>query len=117
MVPETALLFFTRSAALEAAEKTFVFGKYQQTNYKIASLIIQNARRVTKSSCLPVFEVNELHQHGAGFGEKLANAIQSVFDNGFKNVVVIGNDCPQLTADIINNCRSATSTPRPCFRS
>jgi glycosyltransferase A (GT-A) superfamily protein (DUF2064 family) len=103
LLTETALLFFTPKAALDAIEKTFVFAKNQKTNQKIASLFVRNTRKIAKSSCLPVFEVNELQQHGAGFGEKLANAIESVFDNGFRNVVVIGNDCPQLTVGIITN--------------
>jgi glycosyltransferase A (GT-A) superfamily protein (DUF2064 family) len=102
LVNETALLFFSRTAASEAANKAFVNAKNRKTNIKAASLFIQNSRKVAISSGLPVYELNEHKQIGDGFGERLANALEGVFNAGFENVIVIGNDCPQLTGAIIN---------------
>ena len=105
MVNKTALLFFTRTAASEAANKTFVPVSNRKTNSKVASVFIQHSRKVANSSGLPVYELNEHKQTGNGFGEKLANAMEGVFNAGFENVIVIGNDCPQLTVAIISTAK------------
>lgn len=45
---------------------------------------------------LPYFHFDETKQIGNSFGERLVNAMQKVFANGFENVIVVGNDCPSL---------------------
>lgn len=45
-------------------------------------------------------------QQGSTFGEKLANAIDSVFQKGFQKIIVIGNDCLTLTSHQINKAAS-----------
>jgi hypothetical protein len=102
LLQKTALLLFTRTAALEAAHKAFVPAKFRQGNLKIASHLVCNSRKIARSANLPVHEVNEDKQVGESFGERLSNAIEGVFEKGFENVVIIGNDCPQLTVDGIN---------------
>ena len=112
MTEKTALLFFTRTSASEAAHKTFVHSKSTASNFLIASLFIKNARTVATSSRLPVFEINEKQQLGEGFGERLANAIENVFAEGFENVIVIGNDCPRLTNALLTSAADALKTQK-----
>lgn len=50
---------------------------------------------------LPFFLVDEYLQEGNGFGEKFANAISSVFQKDCHNVIVIGNDCPELSSKFL----------------
>ena len=40
-------------------------------------------------------------QEGEDLGEKMLNAFALAFNRGYDKVVVIGSDCPQLTAEII----------------
>ena len=40
-------------------------------------------------------------QSGAGLGEKMKNAFSDVFDLGYKRVIIIGTDCPELSPAII----------------
>lgn len=40
-------------------------------------------------------------QEGHNLGERMQNAFQEVFDEGYKKVVIIGTDCPSLTEEII----------------
>lgn len=41
-------------------------------------------------------------QAGQDLGERMANAFQSGFAEGYRSIVLIGTDCPELTADILD---------------
>lgn len=48
---------------------------------------------------------------GAGhLGERLQRAFQTAFQNGANRVVVIGSDCPEITADDVDRAWSALKT-------
>lgn len=40
-------------------------------------------------------------QNGADLGERMKNAFQHGFDNGYKRIVLIGSDLPDITSEII----------------
>lgn len=52
-----------------------------------------------KKSGLTYFLITEKEQNGRSFGERFTNAIQFVFNQGFDNVITIGNDTPQLSVN------------------
>ncbi len=94
----TALLLFTRRSEKESLAKNFLpFGNAAK-NQAITQKIIDRSIELAKNSGLPFFVWDEKLQHGDCFGERLANAITAVFDKGFHKLIVIGNDCPQLTS-------------------
>ncbi|MDQ6815178.1 MAG: DUF2064 domain-containing protein [Bacteroidota bacterium] len=101
LTEQTALLFFSKTASVEAESKCFFESKNRKVNSKISKLLIANSRKTLTQSGLRVFEVSSTEQTGNSFGEKVSNAIESVFLRGFENVIVIGNDCPQLTVFIL----------------
>lgn len=41
-------------------------------------------------------------QKGGNLGERMSHAISGAFQSGYKRVVIIGSDCPELTSEIIN---------------
>jgi len=41
-------------------------------------------------------------QHGDDLGERMKNAFQNAFENGYASVCVIGTDCYELTSEIID---------------
>jgi glycosyltransferase A (GT-A) superfamily protein (DUF2064 family) len=96
----TALIFFSRTAAAEASCKQLLNGGTKQ-NYKAVDVLIQSSRKVAEKSGVPLFIFTENQQKGNSFGEKLSTSVQSVFDKGFDKLIIIGNDCPQLTAQNI----------------
>lgn len=57
--------------------------------------------QVAEATGLPVFIVDKSTQNGNSFGEKLASAMNVVFTRNFKSVIAIGNDCPQLSTEIL----------------
>ena len=100
MNSNTAILFFTRSASLEARHKTLV-SRSQSYNQELISCLIHHSSSIAKASKLPVYTIDSAQQVGNSFGERLANAIEQVYSKGYEKVICIGNDCPELTTSQI----------------
>lgn len=91
-----AVLFFSRSAAQEASAKQWLSRQGDQGNKLIAKSLIQNSLQVLEKAGLPVYQIDESSQRGRTFGERIANAFQDVFDKGYRGVIAVGNDTPDL---------------------
>ncbi|MCB0738970.1 MAG: TIGR04282 family arsenosugar biosynthesis glycosyltransferase [Bacteroidetes bacterium] len=48
-------------------------------------------------------------QDGKNLGKRMINAFNWAFENGYKKVIIMGSDCPELNAEIINKGFSALS--------
>lgn len=92
---KTAILIFAQSAQKEAASKPF------KNAAKVFTQLNKHTLDTVKKTKLPYFLATENAQIGITFGERLTNAIQSVYDQGFDNVITIGNDTPHLRASHI----------------
>ena len=97
----TALLLFSRSSGEESRAKNFLPFDNAPKNKAITQKIIDRSILSAKNTGLPFFVWDEKLQRGNYFGERLANAIVAVFEKGFEKIIVIGNDCPQLTSSHI----------------
>jgi glycosyltransferase A (GT-A) superfamily protein (DUF2064 family) len=87
---KTAILVFANSAAEELSHKAIPNGKV------LFQTLTQETLQKANRTGLPCFHVSEKEQKGNSFGERFTNAIQTVFEEGFDNVITIGNDTPQL---------------------
>ena len=56
--------------------------------------------------------LNIHYQEGSSFGERLENAVQTLTDLGYKKVVVVGSDCPDLDLGDIELAFSALEQHR-----
>lgn len=100
----TAILFFSRSASEECQSKSF--SKNRRANSKISQKLIAHTRKEIKNTDLPFFHISSKEQSGKNFGERFSNALGTVFNRGFDNVIAVGNDCPLLNAkDILDTCQ------------
>jgi len=101
----TALLLFLRSEQDEARYKPLAGDQKASVALfrRFNRYAIQQARRTG----LPLFVIQGNQQVGATFGERLANAYQSVFDLGYEQVIAIGNDCPELTTALLLEAAAA----------
>ncbi|MBF2709589.1 TIGR04282 family arsenosugar biosynthesis glycosyltransferase [Flavobacterium soyangense] len=90
----TAILLFAQSEKTESVLKPITFKKKQ--NSLLWKKLNEKVLQTTKKTNLPYFISDENTQIGAAFGEKIVHSIQEIFDKGFDNVIVIGNDCPEL---------------------
>lgn len=95
----TALLLFLRNEQDEARYKPLAGSQKASAALfrRLNRYAIQQARRTG----LPLFIIQGDQQEGATFGERLANAYQSVFELGYERVIAIGNDCPELNTGLL----------------
>jgi hypothetical protein len=87
---QTAVLIFAKSSQGESEFKSFSKGA------AFVDELNKNTLQTVKKSKLPYFLITEKEQIGKSFGERFSNAIQAVFEKGFKSVITVGNDTPQL---------------------
>lgn len=100
---QTAVLYFTRSADEEARAKTFCTSGNFGQNRAIAQQLIDHTHKQIRCSGLPVKIFTPDIQKGQSFGEKLGHAFQLLFDEGYENVIAVGNDCLQLSSKTITD--------------
>ncbi|MFD2916471.1 TIGR04282 family arsenosugar biosynthesis glycosyltransferase [Psychroserpens luteus] len=92
---KTAILIFANSAEFEATQKPF------QSSEALFDALNRHTVEIVEKSGLPYFLSSEKNQIGSSFGERFTNAIQSVYNKGYENVVTIGNDTPHLQTNHI----------------
>ncbi|WGK65384.1 TIGR04282 family arsenosugar biosynthesis glycosyltransferase [Croceiramulus getboli] len=93
MSAKTAILLFAQSAEEEVKYKPFQRAK------PLFEALNEQALKVVQSTKLPYFWITEAEQEGNHFGERFTQALSHVFDQGYDQVIAIGNDCPHLTAN------------------
>ena len=108
MINTTAILFFSRTAAAEAKHKQVV--KPYKTNKKIYTSLIANTKNILNNTGLPYFICDEKQQKATSFSQKLSDGIAAVFLKGYNNVIVVGNDCPQLNVASITSAADSLKT-------
>lgn len=105
-IKKTAILIFANSARQEAVNKPF-----SKSSALFDELNKQTLQKVKRSG-LPYFLITEEQQIGNSFGERYTNAFKTVFDQGFENVITIGNDTPQLqTSQLIETAQKLEQNP------
>ncbi|WP_273568704.1 TIGR04282 family arsenosugar biosynthesis glycosyltransferase [Maribacter halichondriae] len=87
----TAILVFANSSIEEMQHKKIACGE------QLFDSLTQQTLKTVKKTKIPFFHLTEVEQKGDSFGERFTNAIQYVFDQGFENVITVGNDSPHLT--------------------
>lgn len=92
-----ALLLFTRTPQEEARQKPLVPTLGRRPAAAVFERLIRHAQALGRKSGLPCLVVTSDEQVGNCFGERFYQALASVFARGFRSVIAIGNDCPQLT--------------------
>ncbi len=103
---KTAILIFANSAQQEAVNKPF------RKSSALFDVLNQETIHKVKRSGLPYFLFSEEEQSGKTFGERYTNAIQFVYDQGFENIITVGNDTPQLqTSQIVETAKKLEDNP------
>lgn len=89
MIQKTAILIFANSAQKEAERKTFL-------SKEVFSKLNEQTLKIVQKSGISYFHFSENQQIGDYFGERFTNAIESILNKGFQNIITIGNDTPHL---------------------
>ena len=93
-----AILLFTRPAHEEAAHKSF---GGRAADSAVAAQLIARATATARQAGADFVCVESGTQWGRTFGQRLAAALTHGFALGYERLVVIGNDCPQLTPALV----------------
>lgn len=97
----TAILVFVRDEQEEADVKSLRSYFGAKCSMRMVHTLNNHALRVSRQSGLPVFVVKGTQQVGETFGERFANAFETVFAAGYEQVIAIGNDCLHLTKEYL----------------
>lgn len=100
---QTAILLFSRSPREEALHKQLA-GAH---SYRVSKALFRHSLREAKKTDLPLFSIMGPQQEGSTFGEKLANATESVFKKGFEKVIIIGSDSPELCSELLKKAQKS----------
>ncbi len=94
-----ALLVFARSAEEEVKHKPFLM------KGALAKSLSRHTKRIATDSGLPILYFDETKQIGSDFGSRFSNALQNTYNQGYDSVIAIGNDCPHLEVNHINQAK------------
>lgn len=97
----TAVLVFSRFANEEVNAKKYAVHLGKKRGTELASQLIDHTLQQAKFAGLPVYKFFSDKQKGESFGQRLSNSIEEVFSVGYSNVIIIGTDCPSITADVL----------------
>jgi glycosyltransferase A (GT-A) superfamily protein (DUF2064 family) len=95
----TAILLFSRTTADEAANK--IISKNRKRNFSVITGLQKHTITEIKKSKLPFFISDENAQKQNSFSEKIKTAANAVFTKGYSKLIIIGNDCPELSYSLL----------------
>ncbi len=93
---QTAILIFANSSKKEMHRKSFL------KDERLIDYLNSRTVKIAQKACSNVIVYDESLQVGSNFSEKFTNAIHETFTKGFKSVITIGNDSPQLKTSHIH---------------
>lgn len=96
---KTAILLFTRSLKDEFSAKSF--GLKPEAFRRLYRALLTKTRSTINSAGVPIFEISSNEQVGNSFGERLTHAIDQVVQQGFENILIVGNDAPDLDKNLV----------------
>jgi glycosyltransferase A (GT-A) superfamily protein (DUF2064 family) len=116
---DIAIIFFSRTAESESVNKK-VISNDSKNNLLLTKTLIQHSKKAIYDSGLKVFHFHEGNQIGDNFGERLSNAFESIYNLGYKCVISVGNDSPDISNvdwhSISNNLRIGKNVLGPSKR-
>ena len=96
-----AILLFAQNAKKDALHKKKSWiSTLRQTTKVFESLTKRTLQTVTATQ-LPFFLSSDLCEGVDSFSSQLAMSVKAVFEKGFQSVICIGNDCPELTSELL----------------
>ncbi len=126
MASESVLILFTLSPDAEGRRKSLGLGRPEQAADVFAVLLdhLENVCSglqdvdlliATPVSSEPARHArrNYLPQRGRSFGESLRLAVDDAFSLGYRRVVVIGNDSPEISRSYLENAFDALGSSGP----
>jgi len=105
---KSAIILFAHLPHFEARSKSLSYLSSKTATKKISAYLTQHFYELSQKTTADTFLIDTYHQNGKTFGERIANAFSDVYDKGYENVICIGNDCPNLTLENLQNALAET---------
>ena len=123
MRSESALVLFTLSPQAEGRRKSLGLGRPEQAA-DVFAVLLNHLETLSRSledvdfliaTPEPVENSHRHHlpQRGRSFGESLRLAVDDAFSLGYRRVVVIGNDSPEISRSYLENAFESLASSGP----
>ena len=100
---KTAVILFANLPGFEARTKSFSAYSSQKATHQISQVLTQHFYQLAQQTSADAFLIDSYHQQGKSFAERITNAFDATYAKGYENVICIGNDCPWLTLNLLEN--------------
>ncbi|MBU1372992.1 MAG: DUF2064 domain-containing protein [Bacteroidetes bacterium] len=100
---KTAIILFAHLPEFEARAKSMSAISSKKATQKISIALTQHFYTLATQTSADTFLIDSYHQKGKTFGERITNAFTEVYAKGYENVICIGNDCPELNLNQLQN--------------
>jgi rSAM/selenodomain-associated transferase 1 len=113
-----ALLIFTKNLVYGEVKTRLAATAGKEVAYRVYKQLLKHTREITapvladkiifyshKIEAEDLWNNNVYNkqlQSGSSLGERMENAFAYAFENGYKQVLIIGTDCAEITSSIIN---------------
>lgn len=109
MMGQTAILIFSRSADAECRFKRF------SGNFDFFKSQEKRLNQLCYRTHLDTYVFDETLQKGTTFGERFCYSVSEIFSKGYDNVIIIGNDSPQLQFQHLASSIKALQSHKACI--
>lgn len=82
------------------------FGLSAQRFSTFYNCLLKKTRTTLESIDVDIIESFSTSQNGKHFGDRLTNSVRDVFHKGYENVIIVGNDAPNLSSDHLLQARA-----------
>lgn len=107
---KSCILFFSQDAALSAAGTKKNLLHRSKNRKRLFQKLKTDTLKTLEQTRLDIVTVGTDDQYGASFGQRLSNAISDTFLLGYESLIVVGDDCPQLSKKLILQAAQDLST-------
>lgn len=98
-----AIVYFANRPEKEAVRKPLFPALNYQQNFKIYRELEKHVFSQLKNVDLPVIHIDDVKQKGETFAIRFCNAIEQAFNLGFNQLILLGNDAPELDSSVLRN--------------
>lgn len=107
---KTAVILFASLPEFEARAKSFSAYSSQKATQQISTILTQHFNQLAEQSTADAFLIDSYHQQGNTFADRITNAFTDIYAKGYENVICIGNDCPSLNLNLLENAIEQVET-------
>lgn len=92
----TAILYFAYRPNVEALRKPIFSDHGLKVNVRFYKELQDELFGQLTPLGLPLIHIDDTAQRGSSFAERISNAVEDVWEQGYDNVLILGNDVPHL---------------------